>query len=236
MAMKSENSSTDLRNFEPLQITAVLRTAVITDEWLPLDGILLFQKTWNELGSQSMTTPGVSNLAQPKGGEMKGGELPIKTVHSKEWYYRCSWAVWGPHVDGKDYWNKRYDNHLSDFITFKGRGTVNNLKGQFKGYHQPVFYRSALWVRWYCMGDKTEINLLLSTCTNIGKKTAQGWGRVARWEIESINDDWSIWKEGKLMRGIPAFEKPADHIGNIALYGVRPSYWDSQNQIMVVLP
>ena len=234
--MKSENSSTDLRNFEPLQITAVLRTAVISDQWLPLDGILLFQKTREDLGAQAMTTPGVSNLAQPKGETMKGGKLPIKTVHSKEWYYRCSWAQWSENVEAKDYWNKRYDNDMSDFVTFKGRGTVNNLAGAYKAYHQPVFYRSALWVRWFCVGDKAEIIRLLSTCTNIGKKPAQGWGRVARWEVESVSDDWSIWKDGKLMRGIPAFEKPADYFGNIALYGVRPSYWDRRNQIMVVLP
>lgn len=225
----------DSRNFEPLQITAVFRTAVITDEWMPLDGVLLSQKTREDLGYREMTVPGISNLAQPKGGEMKGGKLPIKTVHGKEWYYRISWAEWGPHVDGKDYWNKRYDNDLSDFVTFKGRGTVNNLAGAYKAYHQPVFYRSALWARWYCVGDKAEIARLLSTCTNIGKKPAQGWGRVLRWVVESISDDWSIWKDGKLMRGIPAFEQP-DYQGNVALYGVRPSYWDRRNQIMLALP
>ncbi len=235
--MKSANSSMDSRNFEPLQITAVLRTAVISDQWLPLDGILLFQRTRDELGSQSITTPGVSNLAQPKGEVMKGGKLPIKTVHSKEWYYHCSWAQWSENIEAKDYWNKRYDNALSDFVSFGDRrGTVNNLAGQYKAYHQPVFYRSALWVRWYCVGDKVEISRLLSTCTNIGKKPAQGWGKVARWEVEPIGDDWSIWKEGKLMRGIPAFEKPAAYVGNMALYGVRPPYWDKRNQIMVVLP
>lgn len=229
--MKSDTSSTASRSFEPLQVTAVLRTAVISDQWLPLDGILLYQQTRDDLGPQSMTTPGVSSLEQSR-----DGKLPIEIVHSKEWYYRCSWAEWSPSVEAKDYWNKHFDNDLSDFVIFKGRGTVNNLAGAYKAYHQPVFYRSALWVRWYCVGDKAEIARLLSTCTNIGKKTAQGWGRVMRWEVESISDDWSIWKDGKLMRGIPAFEKPADYTGNVALYGVRPSYWDKRNQIMVVLP
>jgi len=231
-----ESSSTASNNFEPLQITAILRTAVICDQWLPLDGILLSQKTRDDFGFREMSTSGVSNIAQPKGEAMKGGKLPIKTVHGKEWYYRCSWAVWGPHIDGRDYWNKRYDNGLSDFVTFGGRGTVNNFAGQFKAYHQPVFYRSALWVRWYCVGDSAELIRLLSTCTNIGKKPAQGWGRVMRWEVESIGDDWSIWMDGKLMRGIPAFEKPADYVGNLALYGIRPSYWDKRNQITVILP
>lgn len=229
--------SRDALHFEPLQITAVLRTAVIADRWLPLDGILLYQQTRAGLGSQALSTPGTSNLAQPKGELMRGGKLPIKTVHSREWYYRCSWAQWSVSVEGRDYWNKRYDNDLSDLVQFDDRrGTVNNLAGAYKAYHQPVFYRSALWVRWYCVGDRAEIMRLLSTCTHIGKKSVQGWGRVLRWEIEPIAEDWSIWKDGKLMRGIPAFEKPAGYDGNIALYGVRPSYWDRRNQIMVLLP
>jgi CRISPR type IV-associated protein Csf3 len=226
----------DSHNFQNLQITAVLRTAVISDQWLPLDGLLLYQQTRDELGAQEMTTPGTSSLAQPKGEAMKGGKLPIKTVHSKEWYYRCSWAQWSENVEAKDYWNKRYDNALSEFVTFGDRrGTVNNAAGQYKAYHQPVFYRSALWVRWYCVGVKAEIERLLSTLTHIGKKSAQGWGRVARWEVESIVNDWSIWKDEKLMRGIPSFEKP-NYVGDVALYGVRPSYWDRRNQIMLVLP
>jgi CRISPR type IV-associated protein Csf3 len=229
--------SRDQLHFEPLQITAILRTAVIADQWLPLDGLLLYQQTRDDLGAPAMTTPGASGLAQPKGEKMKGGKLPIKTVHGKEWYYRCSWAQWGANIDGRDYWNKRYDNALSDFVSFGDRrGTVNNLAGRYKAYHQPVFYRSALWVRWYCMGDKVEIERLLSALTHVGKKYAQGWGRVACWEVQPISDDWSIWRYGKLMRGIPSFDKPPDYPGNLALYGIRPSYWDKRNQIMVVVP
>jgi CRISPR type IV-associated protein Csf3 len=140
-------------------------------------------------------------------------------------------------VEGKDFWNKRYDNDLSDYVNFgERRGTVNNLAGPYKAYHQLVFYRSALWVRWYCVGDRAEIMRMLSTLIHIGKKAAQGWGRVARWEVTKSTEDWSIWKDGKLMRGIPAGERPDDCVGNIALYGVRPSYWDRRNQIILVLP
>ncbi len=228
--MKSENSSTDSYSLEPLQITAFFRTAVITDTWLPLDGILLAQKIREDFGAQDMTIPGISNE------DAINVQLPIKAINNNEWYYCISWAEWGPYIDGNDYWNKRFDNDLSDFVTFKGRGTINNSEGTYKAYHQPVFYRSALWARWYCMGNKTEIKRLLSTCTNVGKKGSQGWGRIMRWSVESIHNDWSIWKDGRLMRGIPAGEKPDNYVGNIAVYGVRPPYWNRRNQIMVVLP
>jgi hypothetical protein len=224
-------------HFEPLQITAILRTAVISDPWLPLDGLLLYQQTREALGSPEASFSGASRLARPKGGAMMGGKLPITTVHGREWYYRCSWADWGPNVEGRDYWNKRYDNDLSDYVNFgERRGTVNNLAGPYKAYHQPVFYRSALWVRWYCMGARVEIEQLLSTLTHVGKKPAQGWGRVVKWEVIPVAEDWSIMRGNKLMRGIPARDAPKDLTGNITLYGVRPSYWDRRNQIMLMMP
>lgn len=224
-------------NFEPLQITATLRSAVVADQWLPLDAMLLYQMTRDDLGARAATQSGASALEQTKGEPMKGGKLPIKTVHGKEWYYRCSWAEWGPYVDGRDYWNKRFDSSLADLVDFgERRGTVNNLAGQYKAYHQPVFYRSALWVSWYCVGDRREIERLLSTLTHIGKKISQGWGRVVGWKAEVVTEDWSIWRNGKLMRGVPVGDAPRDYAGNVALYGVRPSYWDRRNQINVVMP
>jgi CRISPR type IV-associated protein Csf3 len=229
--------SRDDLHFEPLEITAILRTAVISDSWLPLDGLLLYQQTREALGSQEASFSGTSGLAQPKGQAMLGGKLPIKTVHGREWYYRCSWAEWSPHADGQDHWNKRYDNALSDYVSFgQRRGTVNNLAGAYKAYHQPLYYRSALWVRWCCVGDKTAIEQLLSTLTHLGKKPAQGWGRVARWEILSVSEDCSIWKDGKLMRGLPPSDVPEGYQGDLALYGIRPSYWDRRNQTMLVMP
>lgn len=222
----------DRLNLEPLQITAVLRTAVISDQWLPLDGILLYQAHRELSGPQAITLPGEYSA--------KGvSTLPLAIEHPsrKIWYYRASWAEWSANTEGKDFWNKRFDNTLAELIDFGAkRGKVIVSEGAMKAYHQPVFYRSALWVRWYCVGDKSEITRLLSTCTHLGKKYSQGWGRVARWEIESIADDFSTWKDGKLMRGIPEADRPADHIGNVALYGIRPSYWKSENQMMLVMP
>ncbi|MCC6147422.1 MAG: hypothetical protein IT308_07635 [Anaerolineaceae bacterium] len=222
--------------FAPLQITAWLRTAVISDAWLPLDGILLYQQTRRDLGAQEVTVPGGSLLEEPKGEALKGGRLPLAYVHGKEWYYRCSWAEWGPYVEGKDYWNKRFDVGFADLVDFRGRrGRVIIEQNAYKAYHMPVFYRSALWVRWYCVGDPGKIGDLLTCLTHVGKKTAQGWGQVLRWEIEPVEQDWSIWKEGRLMRGVPIWDAPDSDGVRIMQYGVRPSYWDKRNQIPLVI-
>lgn len=223
---------------EFLRITAHLRTPVVSDAWLPLDGILFYQATRAEMGPRMVTISGSPVSPQPKGERMLGGRLPIKIVHNKDWFYRCSWAVWGPTVEGTDYWNKRFDQSLADYIDFRGkRGRIDISSSTYRAYHFPVFYRSTLWIRWYCVGVAEEIRQLLRSATHLGKKTSQGWGRVAAWEIDQIEEDWSIWKGNELMRGVPIYNLPKDRQAVKKLfYGVRPPYWDTRNQIELEMP
>lgn len=221
-----------------LRIRAWLTAPVVTDVWLPLDGILLYQHVRSDIGGREVTISGASALEQPKGEVMIGGRLPIKIIHAKDWYYRCSWAHWGPYVDGQDAWNKRFDATLSDLVDFRGkRGKVDTSAATYKAYRMPVYYRSALWVEWYCVGDQEQLNPLIKMTTHIGKKVSQGWGRVLRWEIETISDDWSIWRDGQLMRGIPRYHVLDGLEAQVTgYYGIRPPYWDKRNQMELMLP
>ena len=213
---------------KPLRVRAILRAPVVADEYLPLDGILFYQVMRDEHGPQIITVPGSCLPCHEE-------TLPLAVANSgtQNWYYCCSWAQWSHDVEGRDYWNKRFDSRLSDLVDFGGRrGKVLIEQGRYKAYHMPVFYRAALWIDWWCVGDRERIEYLLLCCTHVGKKAAQGWGRVIRWEIESAPEDWSVWRDGKLMRGIPD-DSGGAHIQH---YGVRPSYWLSANQMMLVMP
>jgi CRISPR type IV-associated protein Csf3 len=224
----------DRYNLEPLRIRAMLRSGVVSDHWLPLDGILLYQSHRDQCGVQEQTFPGQYS------GQMKIATLPLGIIHPgrRNWYYQCSWAQWSHNIEGQDYWNKRFDNAFADLINFDNkRGKVIIEEAKYKAYHMPIFYRSALWVEWYCMGDKTEIEYLLSTMTHIGKKSVQGWGRVSNWFVESWNDNWSVWRNDQLMRGIPVEDvAELDRPFQIGNYGIRPSYWKSNNQKLLALP
>jgi len=236
--MTSETSSILSDKYVPLRVRAYLRTPVVADAWLPLDGILLYQSVRNDLGPRAANIPGISLQAQPKNGEMIGGRLPLKIVHAKDWYYCCSWAQWDAYADGQDAWSKRFDQAYSDLIDFSGRrGVIITGRGAYKGYRTPIFYRSALYVEWYCVGDAERIRYLLSTVSHIGKKTVQGWGRVAKWEVEAIEKDKSIWDGNRLMRGIPIYHWPRE-LGTPRLgqYGIRAPYWDRRNQMELVMP
>lgn len=219
---------------EPLKVTAHLRAGVVCDRWLPLDAILLYQVCREQLGTQMATLPG---------GEAKGEDvpMPLAVIHSGEmyWYYACSWAQPQPWwlAEGKDYWNKRFDDKFAHLVDFCGRrGKVLIEQGRYKSYHMPVFYRVASKVDWYCVGDGGEIARLLSTVTHLGKKRSQGWGRVIRWEVQSWPHDWSVWRDGKLTRGVPANDVAGKGTFDFLHHGLRPSYYRPQNQMLIAMP
>ncbi|MCB9172317.1 MAG: hypothetical protein H6637_05275 [Ardenticatenales bacterium] len=225
--------------FEPHRVRAWLRTPVVSDQFLPLDGILLYQAHRNLEGAQIMTLPGeyVRNAVS---------NLPLGMVHAgrRNWYYRASWAVWGDEGEGKSNWVKRFDQQYVGMIDFgKKKGRVDVGSGHYKAYRMTVYTRPSRWVEWYVMSDYDCLVWLLSTVTHLGKKASQGWGRVSKWEIEPMEADHSIWRDGELMRGIPA-EDVMEYIadGNTphglqrGEYGIRPSYWKRGNQMQLVLP
>lgn len=217
---------------EKLRITARLRTGVICDRWIPLDGILLSQACREAWGPQEAALPGGQMLDWP--------ELPlaIRNADSELWYYACSWAQPQPWwiAEGADYWNKRFDAGFAQYVDFgKRRGRVEIEKGRYKAYHMPVFYFVGFKIEWYCVGDKSGVESLLSTVTHIGKKAAQGWGRVSEWFVEDWHEDWSERRDGQLTRGVPVALDEALYL-NALQYGIRPPYYMRENQTLVNMP
>lgn len=227
--------------FQPLRVTAHLRTGVVSDQFLPLDALIWYQAHRAAFGPQDATLPGGN---PPK----RGVSIPLKMIHygSDDWYFACSWAQPQPWwvAEGTDRWNKRFDSALADLVDFRSRrGKVITEQGKYKAYHMPIFYRVTDKIEWYCVGDMEEIGALLCTMTHIGKKGVQGWGRVTHWKVELWPEDWSVWHDGRLMRGVPErdvlemirqggkFES-----FDIVNYGLRPSYYRRRNQRRLAVP
>jgi CRISPR type IV-associated protein Csf3 len=211
--------------YEPLKITAHLRCGVISDTTLPIDAILLYAAARERWGGQEMTQPGA--------GLIHTGHdnlLPLERVHHVPWYYHASFAQWPAAIaEGQDYWNKRLDVSLIALLD-DTRRRIPISEGRYRSYHMPIFYRHALFVSWYVCGDRDGIARLLSMISHLGKKYAQGWGRVIRWEIEPMAADWSIYgPDGRPMRAIP------DPQGTLYT-GYRPSYWNARNQALCLMP
>lgn len=210
---------------QPLKITALPRVGIETaDAYLPIDGILYATAMRRAYGPELLTASGKAAPAAPVA-------LPLERRGEDDaWYYAASFAQWGPHADYSSFWVKRFDQEHDDLVDFDGRrGKVIVEQGRYKAYHMPTFLRHALWVSWYVVGEKVEIESLLAAVTHIGKKTSQGNGRIIAWTVEPWPEDWSVYgPDGRLMRAIP----DPDGI----LYGVRPSYWLAENQVLCRLP
>jgi CRISPR type IV-associated protein Csf3 len=219
-----------MMNFEPLKVRAYLQTPVVSDKYLPLDGILFNHFIRDLFGPKVMTRPRQSDVA-----EYSEKSLPIqkRNMNEPEWYYACSFAVWPDCAKNDTHeYAKRFDTHEAViYADFKGkRGKVDTQRGQFKNYFVKEYTICSPYVDWYLRGDKEAIEKLLPFCTHIGKKSVQGCGSVLRWEVESTEKDWYKNDDaGKRMRAIPSNK-------GTAIYGIRPSYWHPRHQARVLLP
>ncbi len=215
-----------MNNYQQLRVRAYLQTGVISDQFLPLDGILYYHQVRDIMGEQFISKPGESNIR-----EGAGITLPIIKAGPKDdsWFYHCSFAQWPQHtVEDNTFYVKRFDLSLSGMLDHNKKIRIN--AGTYKAYHVNIYYRHAIYVEWYCIGDKQELENLLRFCTHLGKKTAQGWGSVLRWEVIDWPEDWAIrGPGGRLMRAVPVR-------GDGFLYGIRPSYWNPRHIFPCKMP
>lgn len=212
----------------PLHIRAYLRTQVVSDVALPLDGILLYQAMRRAYGPRRRTLSGAMPNEQLA---MRGIYLPLACCDTgtEHWYYKCSFAQWPEEtVEGKSHWVKRINTKRLGIVDFGRKRKIVTAKGRYRLYHMPVFYYAAPHIDWYVVGNLEQVRDLLSDVWAIGKKQAQGWGRVRRWVVEPWSEDWSVWRDGKPMRAVPADD---------GMYiGFRPPYWLRENQTVCIVP
>lgn len=215
-----------MSEFRQLRIRAYLQTGIISDQFLPLDGILYYHLVRDMFGEQFISKPGESNIR-----ESAGIILPIKKAGHRDetWFYHCSFAQWPVNmVEDNTFYVKRFDLDQSDMLQTPAKVKIS--AGQYKAYHVNIYYRHCEYVEWYCIGIPDQIGRLLQFCTHLGKKTSQGWGSILQWEVKEWPEDWGIrGPGGRLMRAVPVN-------GNGFLYGIRPSYWNPRHIFPCKMP
>jgi len=221
------------KNFKPLQITAFLACGIaVYEDWSPqLEGLLIYQI----LKKKNLVTPNPSFKEARKNMETISPEIPLEQW---EGIYKCSAPVyrykceettkfrkrWEP--DGRVNWGKR-------------KAKFDTSQGAEKSYDLPLFVRLTPRIDWFAMGDCSEIERLLSGVTGIGKKRSHGYGQVIRWEVKEIKDDWSLVRDGQLMKPIPTelfpqLGLPLSH--DFLQWGYKPPVWLPENKTLCVMP
>ena len=108
---------------------------------------------------------------------------------------------------------------------------VATAKGEFASKRIPFMTTATEQIIWYALGERDEIELILSTVTSIGKKRRRGYGRVRRWEIDRVDEDLSVWSGDEIMRPVPVQLLAALGIAGdfeTDYTGYRPPYWSGR--------
>lgn len=111
-----------------------------------------------------------------------------------------------------------------------------------KSYYLPLRKRPALAVAWWCVGERDALLELLQDAPAIGKKIAHGHGRVNRWSVGPIDEDFSWFMPGEggpaLMRPLPWGDwLPSGLTGYRRDFGsCVPPYWHPERFGEIVTP
>lgn len=185
--------------FQNLKITAKMRTAVCFSEYLRFDCILSAAKAKELLADKY--------YLQEK--QYSSADTVIETLskflkfNEKLGVFHASCAV--SDNEFVTAYSKRWNSGLDRAVKFKGKGRaeIDTARGFFKAYRNPLVYHVMPEIVFYAVGDKAEIERLLQNIAYLGKKSSQGCGEVPEWIVEVIDEDMSIFNNGRLMRIVP---------------------------------
>lgn len=219
-----------------LQVTAYLSSPIaVFDDWTPqLEGLAIYQL----LSKMGLAHPNPS-IEQIKENQIYIDKLPIKK-DSEHGFYYCSNPVytyvceeiskfrkrWTPQEDGHINWGKR-------------KAKIETSQGAEKHYDLPLFLRLTNQIDWFCVGNKESLYALLKDVSGLGKKRSYGYGQVYQWEIKSIENDWSLVRNGELMKPVSGKvfkDLEIDRFYNVIKWGWKPPSWLPQNKELCFMP
>ncbi len=213
---------------KPLRVRAYLFDGRVagTEPHFPLDSILAAEwiRRQHPENYYEPPPPGVTDgwIEAPLPFERRGA--------GDKWYWACSFNQAKPITEYVTYWHRRFDDELERYVDFKGRrGKVSEQSGRFKAYRMPLNILLLPCLEWYAVGDMDAVLELCQGVAAIGKKPAQGYGIVERWEVEPWNEDLSEVRNGRLTRSVPGL--PAGARGRQRVYGLHPPYWRGPERV-----
>ncbi len=145
-----------------------------------------------------------------------------------------------------DYINKRLGVEHASLLSVAERKVVNTTNCWTKSYRLPLRIRAVPCVRWFCVGNERNLRKALRYVHAIGKKVADGYGRVREWTTETARGDCSWFAPHEsgtiLMRPLPLQVEarpwlPDNLMGCRQHFGACvPPYWHPDRFTEIVIP
>jgi hypothetical protein len=220
-------------NFEPLQITAFLANGIaVYDDWSPqLESLVI-----GEIIQQERLA--VPNASAEQVKETMAAIAPLIPFEQWEGLYKCSAPVYRYKCEETTKFRKRWEPN-GQVNWGKRKPKFSTSEGGEKSYDLPLFLRLTSRIDWFAVGDRQAIENIVSDISGIGKKRSHGYGQIVRWEVTAIAEDWSLVRDGELMKPIPT--EGLTMLGlslshNIVRWGYKPPAWLPENKLLCVMP
>ena len=221
-------------DFEPLKVVFKIKPPIyINSPWIHFDGLINYLCFRDCLGEDfyclpSEVTVDTNNLA-----------LPLKQCSQDEFkVYHSSVALYNQSNLMMDTIYKRFTDKETYLLTKKQqKGRIHTNRGFFKDFmiNYPILLTDSL--TFYANGDKKELERLLDNISFIGKKTSIGSGKILSIQVESIEDDYSFFKDNRIMRPLPVkFKFPLFPGMTIQRQSYKPKKKEKKNMTMCYVP
>jgi CRISPR type IV-associated protein Csf3 len=209
-----------------LKITVYLDSALWCDNNLNIDSILMkiFLARKGFVDTVEYGSKDISRLPIE--------DFPIEKVviNNKLWYYNCSCGLFEAKSEYKSSIKKRVDSIAGMYMT----GNVNISTNFYKAYDIKFLVKNVPKVDFYCVGNKEEIESLLSDVYGLGKKIKIGYGKISNFEVIETNEDITEYLK---IRPIPYTDDiPIQEGMVIKKCTYKPPYHDNSQSVMCIVP
>ena len=162
-------------------------------------------------------------------------KLPLKRFYFAEdkYIYHASVSIFDTNEAYVTTIYKKFCERYLNLNKIK-RKKIDRTRGHFKDWSVKLVYIPARKVVFYANGDPEMIEELLQGLPGLGKKTSIGFGAIKSFKIETIEEDWSIVKDGIAMRSIP-IEAVSAYSESVVMAWKAP-YWAKENVDLCVPP
>lgn len=148
--------------------------------------------------------------------------LPVVTsrINGHLVYHASALFPIGPTGESVWYWRKRFRTSRCELAT----GSPNITNGTYRDWQMPLPLLLCRRMVAYVRGPRREIRRALEGIRYLGKKRAHGHGKVLGFEIDQVDQDYSLVMDGRAMRWLPMPSGPR-------LTRPRPPYWHPMGRV-----
>lgn len=223
--------------FKNFKVIAHMATPIAITDFITLDSIISAAKAKELLKDDYYAGANVC-------GTKEQIDEYLGKLLDKKYRVYCTSAGVGDNKEFITSWSKRWDDKNDDMVNgFRGKVRVDTGAGYFKNYHMPLVVKAYKTISFYVRGNLEEVKRLLEEhIYYLGKKGSQGYGQVQKWEFEEIEEDYSLFKDGKPMRYIPVTEclnyikRNSNNDIKMQEKAIIPPYWREDNREICIMP